>query len=254
MKHALLGGASGIALIAAGGGVSVLAGAAVVTLGAQMVLRRRARRLPVQDPGAQGPLLSDLDTRAVTRGFLLYFVVPLWLCAGVADWICHRASDIQDTTGVKETLTHLLMRAETGVPVPAGLFLEVTSPVLALMIAAFFLHEATALWDVTYAVTRWEVTFIQQHVHSFLEMLPLMAVAFISLLHWPRLLALVGLAEDPDPSIRLKQVRLPVGYVAASLSAIGFFELLPYLEELWRDWRAHPGEMVPSGATEVVPE
>ncbi len=36
-------------------------------------------------------------------------------------------------------------------------------------------------------------------IHSFLEMLPLMAAGFISVLRWPALRALVGLARDPDP-------------------------------------------------------
>lgn len=28
---------------------------------------------------------------------LLYFVLPIWLVAGFADWICHRATNIQET-------------------------------------------------------------------------------------------------------------------------------------------------------------
>jgi len=46
---------------------------------------------------------------------LLYFLVPLWLVAGVADWFCHCASHIESTTGVKESLLHLLMFAEVGI-------------------------------------------------------------------------------------------------------------------------------------------
>src|SRR6266567_2586632 len=43
---------------------------------------------------------------------LLYFIMPLWFLAGVADWLCHRASDIEHTTGAKESIIHLLMFAE----------------------------------------------------------------------------------------------------------------------------------------------
>ena len=75
---------------------------------------------------------------------------------------------------------HLLMLAEVSIPVLAGFYLEITAPVAALMILAFVLHDATALWDVGYAVTRREVTPIEQHLHSFLEMVPLMAISFIS--------------------------------------------------------------------------
>ena len=43
-----------------------------------------------------------------TQALLLYFIMPLWFLAGLADWLCHRATDIEHTTGTKETLLHLL--------------------------------------------------------------------------------------------------------------------------------------------------
>jgi hypothetical protein len=69
----------------------------------------------------------------------------------------------------------LLMFAEVGVPLLAAMFLEVNALIIAAMIVTFFIHEATALWDVSYATTARTVTPIEQHVHSFLEMIPLMA-------------------------------------------------------------------------------
>jgi hypothetical protein len=78
----------------------------------------------------------------VTRNFLMGFVLPLWLTAGVfADWACHRATNIEITTGTKESLMHLLMLSEAAIPVLAGPFLEITSPVIALTIASFMLHD-----------------------------------------------------------------------------------------------------------------
>jgi hypothetical protein len=47
---------------------------------------------------------------------LMYFLLPIWLAAGFADWLCHRASHIEFTTGAKESLIHLLMFVELGVP------------------------------------------------------------------------------------------------------------------------------------------
>lgn len=107
------------------------------------------------------------------------------------------------------------------------------------MIAAFFTHEATALWDVSYAIERRYVSPLEQHVHSFLEMIPLMAGSFVAVLHWPQLLALFGLGTEPARfAISWKPEPLPITYVAAVLGAALLFELLPYLEELWRAWRA----------------
>lgn len=146
---------------------------------------------------------AKADVAEITRYFLLKFVLPAWLAAGIADWACHRASSIETTSGPKESLIHLLMLTEAAVPVLAGMFLEITSPVLALMIASVLLHDATALWDVSFAVERREVTPIEQHVHSYLEMIPVMAVSFIAVLHWPQLCALLGIGrKQPDWGIR----------------------------------------------------
>ncbi len=187
------------------------------------------------------PPAADANVAEVTRNFLMGFVLPLWLAAGIADWICHRAADIAGTTGPKESLMHLLMLTEAAVPVLAGMFLEVTSPVLALMIASFLLHDMTALWDVSYAVTLREVTPIEQHVHSFLEMVPLMAVAFVCVLHWPQVLALFGLGGGTrDWSVRLKTRPLPWRYVTAMLGAMVSLEWGPYLEELARTLSTEP--------------
>lgn len=191
------------------------------------------------------------DNTALTRRFLLYYIVPLWLVAGIADWICHRATDIEHTTGAKESLLHLLMLSEASIPVLAGFFLEVTAPVAGLMIAGFCLHEVTALWDVSYAVTRRNVTPIEQHVHSFLEMVPLMGVSFVAVLHWPQFKALIGQGNEPaDLSIRAKGEPLPPGYVPAALGSMSLFEVLPYLEELIRSLRANNGRLVPSAGAE----
>ena len=97
---------------------------------------------------------------------LMFFIAPVWLLAGCADWLCHRATHIESTTGAKESLIHLLMFAEVGVPMLAVLFLQVNALTIVVMIAAFFAHEATALWDVSYAITAREVTPLEQHVHN----------------------------------------------------------------------------------------
>jgi hypothetical protein len=184
-----------------------------------------------------------------TRLILLYFILPLWLLAGSADWLCHRASNIQRTTGAKESLIHLLMFCEVGVPLLAGIFLEINALTLLVMIVMFFVHEATALWDVSYAVTARRVTPVEQHVHSFLEMVPLMALVSVASLHWPQFLALFGQGVEAARFVlRRKPDPLPVGYVAGIFTAIVLFELLPYAQELWRGWRANGGRLVPAPA------
>ena len=72
----------------------------------------------------------------LTRSFVMNVILPVWLAAGVADWVCHCRTQIEHTTGPKESLMHLGMLTEAAVPVLCGMFLEITSPVLALAMAA----------------------------------------------------------------------------------------------------------------------
>jgi hypothetical protein len=136
------------------------------------------------------------------QNVLMYFVLPVWLAAGFADYLCHRAASIETTSGWKESLLHLLQFGEMAIPILAAIFLEINALIIAIMIVCLVAHEATAIWDVNYAYRTREVTPTEQHVHSFLEMLPLTALLIIVTLHWQ--------------------------------------QFLPYLEELWRGLKRAP--------------
>lgn len=126
---------------------AVTLGAAALSLGAGLYAWHRSQN------ATAAPEQSPQTTQAArnTRNVLQYFLIPLWTAAGIADWLCHRASKIERTTGVKETALHLMMLGEAGLPVLIGLFFEINPLVLGLMISSFFVHEATAMWDVRYA-------------------------------------------------------------------------------------------------------
>jgi hypothetical protein len=87
----------------------------------------------------------------------------------------------------------------------------------------------------------------EQHTHSFLEVLPFMAVSFIICLHWDQFLALVGRGNEPA-GFQLRPKRQPLSrrYVTAILAAVAATVVLPYAEEFWRCYRvdrtlaAHP--------------
>ncbi|WP_224544266.1 diguanylate cyclase [Mesorhizobium sp. CA16] len=185
---------------------------------------------------------------------LMYFILPVWLVAGLADWLCHRATHIESTTGAKESLIHLLMFAEVGIPLLAAMFLEVNALVIAVMIVTFFIHEATAIWDVRYATTARTVSPVEQHVHSFLEMIPLMGLVIVVALHWGQFLALFGAGtEKARFDLTWKEQQLPVIYIAAVMIVIVLFELLPYVEEFFRGLRANSGRLVPDKARRHEP-
>jgi hypothetical protein len=169
----------------------------------------------------------------VLRGMLMYFVLPLWLAAGFADYLCHRAGHIEETSGWRESVLHLAQFAEMAVPMLAALFLEITSSVILVMMIFLVLHEITAIWDVRYASARREVSPTEQHVHSVLEMLPLTALLLVIALHWPAFAALFGYGS-PDFSFRLKPSPLPLTYIVTMLTLTALLEVFPYIEELVR--------------------
>ena len=165
---------------------------------------------------------------------LWYVLLPLWMLAGLADWLFHRAAGIQHTTGDRESLIHLLMFGQMGAGLLACLFLEINALVFVLLAVLFVLHEATALWDVSYAVKRRRVSPMEQHVHSFLELLPLMAIALLAVRYWPIIQGMFGVGgQAPDWALRWKAEPLPMSYVVPLLLAATVFELLPFGQEYW---------------------
>jgi hypothetical protein len=103
---------------------------------------------------------------------LLYVIMPLWLLSGFTDYVLHRRTQIEHTAGTRESLLHLLQLSEIGLPILLGLMLEINSLLLIIMMLALMVHEATALYDVHYALLRRYVGVLEQHVHSFMEIVP----------------------------------------------------------------------------------
>ena len=157
--------------------------------------------------------------RELFEWYLMAFLIPLWVAAGVADWFCHRATPISASISRCSN--------DSFGPVLAALFLRINALVMLVMLVAYVVHEATAMWDVSYATSRRNVTPFEQHVHSFLEMIPLMALSVVVLLHWGEVQALFGVGPAaPDFSVQWKDPPLPWGYVGTVLA---IFVLLVHL-------------------------
>lgn len=178
-----------------------------------------------------------MSTETLLQHFLMYLVVPVWLLAGLADYFCHRASRIEHTSGVAETLLHLLQFALVGVPLLAALFLEINAAILLIMLGGLVLHQAAAVWDVRYANATRRVAPAEQHVHGVLEMAPAMATAAIVILNWPDFLSLFGIGAASF-SLELKHAPLPGWYLGAVMLGVLVCGVLPFGEELLRTLRA----------------
>ena len=178
-----------------------------------------------------------MSTSEIARDYLLYFILPLWIAAGIGDWFCHRHARIETNAGSKESLIHLLLLGEAGIAILAGLHFEVNSAVILLMLVAWALHEATAMWDLIYANAAREVNAIEQRVHDFLGVIPLLALSFILVIHWGQFLAIFGLGDEPtDWSLRQRSLDVSPLYFWG-LMAVMALNFLMYLEELLRGLR-----------------
>lgn len=177
-----------------------------------------------------------MDVGSLLQNFLLYAVIPAWLCAGLADWACHRATDIESTGGAKESLLHIAQLGEVGLPLLVALFFEINALVIAAMMVGLVIHQATAVWDVRWANSTRAILPIEQHVHGVLEMAPVMVFAGLAILHWPAVLDLIE--GRLALSLTLKEQPLPAAYLTALMLAVLAMGVVPYGEELLRCLRA----------------
>jgi hypothetical protein len=184
---------------------------------------------------------ADVDTEVATTRFLLYGLLPGWFVPGLADWLMHRRTRIEDTAGTKESLIHALMMAEVGLPIALTLRYRINPLLLSVQLGAAAVHEATALWDVRTAVdSDREVKPVEQHIHSFLESLPFGALASLMCLHADQVRSLLRGGRGDPHAWRLLPRRRPLspGYLAGIGLGIGLCVALPYGEELLRCRRA----------------
>ena len=182
----------------------------------------------------------DDDAGTATRDFLICALIPAWIVVGLLDWTWHRVTRIEENAGAHESLTHMLMAAESGIQITSGLFLEIDAGVIATMWVCALLHEATVVWDVAYAAPRRKVAQHENHTHSFLESLPFAIAAFASFANPAQTLALLGRGpERARFGFRAgKSAVPPRTYIA--LAAGMLFGVGPYVEELVRCLRVKP--------------
>ena len=191
----------------------------------------------MRDRAAEIAAGTTVDVGDVTTRYLLYGLLPGWFVPGLADWVMHRRTRIEDTSGTKESLIHSLMMAEVGLPIALTLRYEVNPLLLTVQLGGAAVHEATALWDVGTAVdSDREVKPLEQHIHSFLESLPFAALAALMCLHADQVKSLARGGRGHKDAWRLVPRRRPLspGYLTGIGAAIGACVLLPYGEELLR--------------------
>lgn len=172
-----------------------------------------------------------MEIEASAIWVLSVVLFPLWLAAGVGDYVCHRATKIEATSGVIESVSHLALASLMGTGVLALMFLEMNAFLLALLVALFVGHEVVTQLDLRWAVPLREVGPAEQQIHSFLEAIPFAAVTLVSVV--------VISKSNWDFAFALKDGTNWTA-VTAMLAAMTVFGAIPYWEEFWRCLRHAP--------------
>lgn len=173
------------------------------------------------------PATDDLLVKLI-----LYGLLPLWGIAGFCDWACHRATRIEATSGIKESLMHSLMGIQLGIPIVLCLVFRINALVLLLCMLAWLSHEAVAHWDVYYAAPLRRISIWEVHVHNYMATIPLYLLMLIWVINWDTVLKLASLHMSGEFNFR--RLDAPHGsssYLRNYLVFMTAVCVLPYLEE-----------------------
>jgi hypothetical protein len=175
------------------------------------------------------------ETNELLTQFLLFVLLPLWGIAGFADWICHRLSRIEATSGIFESFIHALMGVQVGITILLCLFFEITVLILLICFFVWLLHEVIAHIDVKYAAPRRDITIWEMHAHNYLSTLPMYMLITIVVLNWGVFMQLISL--DWVGQMSFKLLEQPHGgdqFVSLYLLLMTIFCVFPYMEEFIR--------------------
>jgi hypothetical protein len=172
------------------------------------------------------------DTKHLLINLILYCLLPLWGISGFIDWCCHRATHVERTSGLKESLLHSLMGVQLGIPILLCLLFEVNVLILLICVFTCLLHEVVAHWDVSYATPLRRISIWEVHVHNYMATVPLYLLMLIVVINWDVALRTVTL--DWSGQLALDRLATPQGgpaYLWGYLTFMAVLCVFPYLEE-----------------------
>ncbi|HJM54688.1 MAG TPA: hypothetical protein QGI72_00410 [Poseidonia sp.] len=177
-----------------------------------------------------------MDEATLVLNVILYVLLPLWGIAGMLDWWCHRKTEIEKTSGLKEAYIHCLMGVQICIPLVLSLLFEVNVLIMLLCFAALIAHEVVAHYDVHYTTGKREISIWEVHAHNYLATLPFFLLLLIIVRKWEVFLDTATLNWGGGFSIQWRQE--PLGssgnYATSYMVLMGIFVVFPYMQEWWR--------------------
>lgn len=146
--------------------------------------------------------------------------------------MCHRATRIEHTTGLKESLIHSAMGIQLGIPIVLCLVFKVNVLILLICIAAWMLHELVAHWDVHYSAPLRKISIWEVHVHNYMATIPLYLLVLIAIINWGVVVKMFTLDWTGEFTFeRLNNPHASSAYLTSYLAFMGVLCVFPYLEE-----------------------
>ena len=153
-----------------------------------------------------------------------------WLLAGLADFLLHWRTDLRHTSGLAESTAHLVQLVLLGGAIVLGLSFA-PGPALAAVLAMLVLaHAGVGYLDSRIAFRRRRTLYpAEQHVHSILDMAPLISLGLWLWWTWPAAIA-------PWAAPALREPPLPATSWGWVLAPAALLCVLPALLEFRAAW------------------
>ena len=181
-----------------------------------------------------------MDTNTLLINLILFGLLPLWGITGFIDWCCHRATKIETTSGLKESLLHTAMGIQVGIPILFAMLFYVNITVLLICFAAWFLHEFVAHYDVHYSAPKRHISIWEVHVHNYMATVPLYLLMLIIVINWDMFMNLITLNWAGHMKLqRIPNPHAGESYLPAYLAFMAITCVLPYAEENFRCLRVY---------------
>src|SRR5688572_10809983 len=182
-----------------------------------------------------------MTLRSLLLASLTFVIYPTWMAAGFLDYLHHRKTDIEHTSGPRESWLHLAEFATLAMALAAAIYLAVTPLVLAILVLSVAAHTALSIADVSYTLGRRHISALEQHVHGFMTVLPAVAVGIVAILHWNEIASSEWVLRTKDVPLRARDAGLLLGSYLV-LAGVPIAEELVRTSSRSRDPRLRPAQ------------
>ena len=199
------------------------------------MLFRIALGLIITSPAWAQAVSTGQETHDLVLALLLYVILPLWGLSGFVDWICHKKTRIHETSGLKESLLHITMGIQVGIPIFLSMLFQMNVLVMMLCFLAWLCHEVVAHYDVHYTAPRRDISIWEVHAHNYLATVPFYMVALVVVRNFDVFLDLVLFNWSGQLGLQWRETPVGgTGYLPFYLAFMSVFCYFPYFEEFMR--------------------